>query len=289
MQHKVVRQYKSGHPFPLGATYDGKGTNFAIYSENAEAIDLCLFNFLEDDTDSIKISFKERTHHVWHMYLPDVKPGQLYGYRVYGPYEPYEGHRFNPNKLLMDPYAKAVAGKIQWNDALFGYEIGHPELDLSFSRENSAPYMPKSVVIDADFDWQNDHAPDIPYHESIIYEAHIKGFTFLNPEIPEEIRGTYSAISHPVTIRYLKDLGITAIELMPIHQFIDDRFLVDKGLSNYWGYNTIGYFAPDARYSSSGVMGEQVVEFKTMVRDLHKAGIEVIIDVVYNHIYTLFK
>jgi isoamylase len=275
--------YSAGRPYPLGANWDGSGVNFALYAENAEAVDLCLFNFLEDDSEAVKIDMKERTHHVWHIHVSGVQPGQLYGYRVYGPYLPSEGHRFNPNKLLLDPYAKAIAGKLQWHDALFGYEIGHEQADLSFSKENSAPYIPKCVVIDEAFDWQGDTPPDIPYHATIIYEAHVKGFTKLHPDIPEDIRGSYAAIAHPATVQYLKDLGITAIELMPVHHFVADRYLEEKGLTNYWGYNTIGFFAPDVRYSSSGVMGEQVNEFKEMVRTLHKEGIEVIIDVVYNH------
>jgi glycogen operon protein len=225
----------------------------------------------------------ERSHQVWHVYLPGIKPGQLYGYRVHGPYEPKNGHRFNPSKLLIDPYAKAIAGTIDWNDALFGYTIGDPEEDLSYNEVDSAAFIPKSVVVDPSFDWEGDKPLDIPYHQTIIYEAHVKGLTKLNPEIPEEIRGTYLAIAHPSTIKYLKDLGITAIELMPVHQFVADRHLVEKGLTNYWGYNTIGYFAPDVRYSSRGHQGEQVVEFKKMVKELHKAGIEVILDVVYNH------
>ncbi|HWJ90775.1 MAG TPA: glycogen debranching protein GlgX, partial [Flavisolibacter sp.] len=207
----------------------------------------------------------------------------LYGYRVYGPYEPENGHRFNPNKLVIDPYAKAIAGTIAWNDALFGYEVGHPDADLSFSDVDSAPFVPKSVVIDPHFDWGDDRRLNIPYHQSIIYEAHVKGLTILHPQIPESIRGTYAAIAHPVTISYLKELGITAIELMPIHYFITDRHLEEKGLTNYWGYNTIGFFAPDVRYASNGIRGEQVTEFKNMVKELHKAGIEVILDVVYNH------
>jgi len=279
--HTII--YNIGKPFPLGATWDGKGTNFAIYAENAEMIELCLFKALEDDTEDLKIGLKERTHHVWHIYLPGISPGQLYAYRVSGPYKPAEGHRFNNNKLLLDPYAKAIAGKLQWHDSLFGYEIGNEEKDLSFSSTNSAPYLPKCVVVDDWFDWEDDRSPDIPYHETIIYEAHVKGLTCLHPGIPEEIRGTYAAIGHQVIIDYLKGLGITAIELMPVHQFIDDRHLVEKGLNNYWGYNTIGYFAPEVRYSSGDVMGGQIKEFKQMVKNLHKAGIEVIIDVVYNH------
>ena len=272
-----------GNAFPLGATYDGEGVNFALYAENATGVDLCLFNSVDDETENIKVRIKERNNHVWHAYLPGVKPGQLYGYRVYGPFEPHNGHRFNPHKLLIDPYAKAIAGSIQWSDALFAYQIGHPDEDLSFSQVDSAPYIPKSVVIDAAFNWEGDKLPQIPYHLSIIYETHVKGFTQTHPDIPEEIRGKYAAIAHPVTIQYLKDLGVTAVELMPVHHYVIDRHLADRGLTNYWGYNTIGFFAPDVRYSSSGVLGQQVTEFKQMVKDLHKAGIEVILDVVYNH------
>jgi isoamylase len=202
---------------------------------------------------------------------------------VHGPFEPESGHRFNPNKLLIDPYAKAIAGTVNWHDSLFAYEMGHEDGDLTFSETDSAPYIPKSVVIDPNFDWEGDKAPKISYHKSIIYEAHVKGFTKQHPDIPEEIRGTYAAIGHPVTIQYLKDLGITAIELLPVHQFVKDRYLEEKGLHNYWGYNTIGFFAPDVRYSGTGSRGEQVTEFKNMVKELHKAGIEVILDVVYNH------
>ena len=218
-----------GSAFPLGATYDGQGVNFALFAENATGVDICLFNSTEDETESIKIRVKERSNHVWHAYVPGLKPGQLYGFRVYGPFEPHNGHRFNPHKLLIDPYAKAIAGAIQWHDALFGYEVGHPDEDLSFSHVDSAPYIPKSVVIDPAFDWEGDKLPQIQYHESIIYETHVKGFTQLHPDIPEEIRGKYAAISHPVTIKYLKELGITAIELMPVHHFVVDRHLKDRG------------------------------------------------------------
>ncbi len=272
-----------GVPFPLGATWDGNGTNFALFAENATGVELCLFNFIEDDVEALRINMPERSHQVWHIYLPEVKPGQLYGYRVHGPYEPTNGLRFNANKLLLDPYAKAINGTFIWSDALFGYEIGHENEDLSFSETDSAPFTPKSVVIDTHFDWEGVVKPTIPYHETIIYEAHVKGFTKLHPEIPENIRGTYAAIAHPVTISYLKELGITTLELMPVHHFIDDKYLVEKGLTNYWGYNTIGFFAPDSRYSSNGTQGEQVNEFKSMVRELHRAGIEIILDVVYNH------
>lgn len=272
-----------GSPFPLGATWDGEGVNFAIYSESAQGIDLCLFNSLEDETESVKIRINEVSHHVWHVYVPGLKPGQLYGYRVYGPYEPQNGHRFNPNKLLIDPYAKAIAGTIQWHDSLFAYEIGHEDEDLSFSDVDSAPYIPKSVVIDHHFDWEGVQKPKIPYYKTIIYEAHVKGLTMTHPDLPEELRGTYAGIAHPVTINYLQELGITTLELMPVHHFIADRHLKERELTNYWGYNTIGFFAPDVRYSATGGMGEQVKEFKNMVKELHKAGIEVILDVVYNH------
>jgi isoamylase len=277
------RDIYPGQPYPLGATWDGEGVNFALYTENATGVDLCLFKGTDDKKEAERIPIREISHHVWHVYVPGLSPGQLYGYRVYGPYDPENGNRFNPNKLLIDPYAKAIAGTLMWHDALFGYEVGHPDGDLSFSDIDSAPYIPKAAVIDHRFNWEGDKAPHIPYHEAIIYEAHVKGLTRLHPDIPEHLRGTYAGIAHPSMISYLKDLGITSLELMPVHHFINDRMLVDKGLSNYWGYNTIGFFAPDVRYSSSGVQGSQVTEFKEMVKALHKAGIEVILDVVYNH------
>ena len=272
-----------GTPYPLGATWDGKGVNFALYSGNATAVELCLFNSEDQKQETYKIKLKERTHQIWHGYIPDLKPGQLYGYRVHGPFEPENGHRFNPHKLMLDPYAKAISGTVKWHDSLFAYEVGHEKEDLSFSETDSAPFAPKGVVIDSNFDWEGDELLRIPYHRSVIYETHVKGFTQRCPDIPEEIRGSYAALGHPATIKYLQELGITAIELMPVHHFITDRFLVEKNLTNYWGYNTIGFFAPDVRYSSSGNCGEQVVEFKNMVKALHKAGIEVILDVVYNH------
>jgi isoamylase len=272
-----------GSPHPLGATWDGNGVNFALYTENATGVDLCLFDEPLGKTETHRIRIKEVTHQVWHAYIPGLKPGQLYGYRVYGPYEPENGHRFNPNKVLIDPYAKAIAGRIDWNDSLFGYEMGSPEEDMSFSELDSAPHIPKAVVIDDRFNWEGDRQLKIPYYKTVIYETHVKGFTQIHPDIPDNIRGTYGAIAHPVSIKYLKDLGVTAIELMPVHHFIADKILKDKGLTNYWGYNTIGFFAPEVKYSGSGFMGEQVTEFKTMVKELHKAGIEVILDVVYNH------
>ncbi|CAF1571929.1 unnamed protein product [Didymodactylos carnosus] len=228
----------------------------------------------------------ERTHQIWHIYLPDLEPGQLYGYHVDGPFDPSNGHRFNVNKLLIDPYARAITGTLEWHDSLFGYDIQDtsPEKDLTFSTMDSAPFIPKCVVVDSlNFNWGGDAPPKIPYHESIIYELHVKGFTKLNPEVPEEIRGSYAAIGHASTIEYFKQLGITAVELMPVQHFITDRHLKDRGLTNYWGYHTIGFFAPDVRYSSSGTYGQQVLEFKQMVKKLHKAGIEVIMDVAYNH------
>ncbi|GGB84767.1 glycogen debranching protein GlgX [Dyadobacter sediminis] len=272
-----------GQPYPLGATYDGIGVNFALYSENATGVDLCLFDSPESLSENIKIEIGEVSHHVWHVYVPGLKPGQLYGYRVHGSFEPEQGHRFNPNKLLIDPYAKAISGTIQWHDALFGYVIGDENEDLSYSKLDSAPYIPKSVVVDPEFDWEGVQSPNIPYHDTIIYETHVKGFTYLNPEIPEEIRGSYAAMGHPATIAYLKNLGVNAVELMPVHHFIADRHLKERELTNYWGYNSIGFFSPDVRYSSSGTHGDQVLEFKNMVKELHKAGIEVILDVVYNH------
>ncbi|HUR66656.1 MAG TPA: hypothetical protein VMZ03_09935, partial [Chitinophagaceae bacterium] len=244
-----------GEPFPLGATWDSEGVNFAVFAENADGMELCLFDNPDSKNEEQRIRIKEVSHHVWHAYIPGLNPGQLYGYRAHGIYDPLKGYRYNPNKLLIDPYAKAISQPVVWNDALFGYIMGHPEEDLSFSDEDSAPFAPRSVVIDTRFDWQDDKPPRIPYHKTIIYETHIKGFTKTHPAIPENIRGTYAAIAHPVTIEYLKKLGITAVELMPVHHFIIDKILKDKGLNNYWGYNTIGYFAPDIRYSNSGTLG----------------------------------
>ena len=277
----MAKPTKPGSPFPLGATWDGEGTNFTLYTENATSVELWLFDDNDTGTPSEVFQVREQSHYVWHIYVKDVHPGQLYGYRVDGPFDPAEGHRFNKNKLLIDPYAKAVSGTVNWHNSLFAYEVGKD--DTSFSTEDSAPYIPKSVVIDHRFDWEGDKQLRIPYHKSIIYETHVKGFTMLHPDIPEDIRGTYSAICHSVTVEYLKNLGITAIELMPVHHFIADRHLKENDLTNYWGYNSIGFFAPDVRYAGSGYRGEQVFEFKTMVKELHRAGIEVILDVVYNH------
>lgn len=269
-----------GRPYPLGATDDGKGVNFALFSENAYGVELCLF---DADGNETRIKVNERTHNNWHVYLPGIKPGQRYGYRIHGPYEPENGIRFNPNKLLLDPYTKAIDGTIEWNEASYGYQPEHEDLDLSFNETDNAPFVPKGVVINDFFNWEEDKSPDIPHHETIIYEMHVKGFTKLAPGIPEKIKGTYAALSHPKSIEYLKKLGVNTIELMPVHQFVADHRLVEMGLTNYWGYNTIGFFAPDVRYSSSGTCGEQVWEFKQMIKDLHKEGFEVILDVVYNH------
>ena len=272
-----------GRPYPLGATWDGAGVNFALFSENATGVELCLFDNAEASHEVARIPVKEETDQVWHVYLPEVRPGQLYGYRVHGPYQPSEGHRFNPHKLLIDPYAKAIAGTIQWSDSLFGYTIGHTEADLSLDERDSAPGVPKCVVVDPAFSWGNDTLPRIPWHQTIIYEVHVKGFTMRHPAVPRELQGTYAGLSHPAVIDYLKKLGVTAVELLPVHQFVADKYLRDRGLTNYWGYNSIGFFAPDARYCSSGKHGQQVQEFKTLVKTLHREGIEVILDVVYNH------
>jgi glycogen operon protein len=274
-----------GKPYPLGATWDGEGVNFAIFSENATGVELCLFNKAKDEKEYTRIKFIEQTDYVWHAYIPGLRPGQMYGYRVHGPYDPKMGLRFNSNKLLLDPYAKAISGRVTWSDAMFGYPVSLEDenRDLSFDDQDNAEGMPKSIVIDPTFDWEDDKSPNTPLHASIIYEVHVKGFTAQHPSIPEEIRGSYAALASPEVIEYLQALGITAVELMPVHQFVNDKTLVDKGLNNYWGYNSIGFFAPHSGYASTGTMGQQVQEFKTMVKALHKAGIEVILDVVYNH------
>ncbi len=266
-----------GNAYPLGATFDGTGTNFSLFSEHAERIELCL---LSDDLNEVRVEVQEVDGHVWHCYLPEVQPGQLYGYRVYGPYAPEQGHRFDPSKLLLDPYAKSIQGQIDWDPALFSYKFDDPD---ARQEADSAPHAMYSVVINPFFDWDGDRQLRIPYHESVIYEAHVKGLTQLHPEIPESQRGTYAGVAHPTMIGHYKKLGITAVELMPVHQFVNDGTLVEKGLSNYWGYNSIGFFAPQNTYSSTGEGEHEVQEFKAMVRDLHRAGIEVILDVVYNH------
>jgi isoamylase len=266
-----------GSAYPLGATYDGSGTNFALFSEAAEQVELCLF---DDDGVETRTRLRERDAFVWHGYLPNIGPGQRYGFRVNGAFAPEHGLRCNPSKLLLDPYAKAVEGDVDWDEACFSYRYAD---HTALNDDDSAPHMPKSVVISPFFDWGNDRHPRTPYNETVIYEAHVKGLTMTHPGIPEEIRGTYAAIAHPVMIEHFHRLGVTAIELMPVHQFIHDSFLLDRGLTNYWGYNTIGFLAPHNDYSSSGQRGHQVQEFKAMVRTLHAAGLEVILDVVYNH------
>ncbi|MCT2085215.1 glycogen debranching protein GlgX [Microbacterium enclense] len=272
-----VQQVWPGSSYPLGATYDGNGTNFALFSEAAERVELCLFD--EDGTETC-FELVDVDAFVWHAYLPNIQPGQRYGYRVHGPYDPANGQRFNPSKLLLDPYAKAVEGQIDWGQPVFSYEFGDPD---SFNDEDSAAHMMKGVVINPFFDWTGDRRPKTPYAESFIYEAHVRGLTQLHPDVPEELRGTYAGIAHPAVIDHLRKLGITAIELMPVHQFVNDSTLEEKGLSNYWGYNTIAFLAPQNTYSSTGDHGQQVQEFKAMVKALHAAGIEVILDVVYNH------
>jgi len=272
-----------GYPYPLGATWLGNGVNFALFSEHATSVDLCLFDSMEAPEENVRIPVTEHTDQVWHIFLPEVRPGQLYGYRVSGPYEPEIGIRFNSSKLLLDPYAKAIAGRVEWGDEMFGYVVGGEKEDLTRDFRDDAWGMPKAVVIDNAFNWEDDRKLGRPLAESIIYEVHVKGFTKLCPGVPPELCGTYAALGSTWAIDYLKRLGVTAIELLPVHAHIDDKALVDRGLTNYWGYNTIGFFAPEANYSSSGDRGEQVNEFKMMVRNLHAAGIEVILDVVYNH------
>jgi isoamylase len=267
-----------GRSYPLGATYDGSGTNFAVYSAAAERVELCLFD--EAGTES-RVELPEQTALVWHGYGPGVQPGQRYGFRVHGPYAPAEGQRCNPSKLLLDPYAKAVEGNVTWNEAVFGYTFGEP--DGEANTVDSAPYVPRSVVVSPFFDWAGDRPPRTPWHETVIYEAHVKGLTALHPAVPEALRGSYAGVAHPAVIDHLRSLGVTAIELLPVHQFVHPEHLSKRGLVNYWGYDSIGYLAPHNQYSGSGQRGQQVQEFKSMVRTLHQAGIEVLLDVVYNH------
>ena len=284
--HKPIEEYRMkpitavwpGRPDPRGATWDGEGVNFALFSEFAERVELCIFD-ATGRRELQRVAFTERTDQVWHCYLPEARPGMLYGYRAHGPYRPADGLRFNGHKLLLDPYARNIVGRLRWNDALFGYTIGHKRGDLSFDRRDSAPAMPRCKIIDQAFTWGDDRPPDVPWHETVIYELHVGGFTMQHPDVPPALRGTYAGLCNSAVIEYLKRLGVTTIELMPVHTFIDDRRLVEQGLTNYWGYNTIGFFAPDGRYSASG----KVNEFKTMVKVLHSAGLEVILDVVYNH------
>jgi glycogen operon protein len=271
-----------GSPRPLGATWNGEGVNFALFSENATAVQLCLFDEATAGVPTATITMAERTDNVWHAYLPDVRPGALYGYRVDGPYEPTSGHRFNPSKLLIDPYAKAVSGPIRWSDDLFGYRIGDEQEDLSFDSRDSAAAMPKCLVVDPSFTWEDDRAPNTPWNQTVIYEAHVRGMTARHPGVPEHLRGTYLGLASDPIIDHLLGLGVTAVELMPVHHFVADRHLVDQGLTNFWGYNSIAFLAPHVGYATGG-LGQQVSEFKSMVRTLHRAGLEVILDVVYNH------
>jgi len=266
-----------GSAYPLGATYDGSGTNFSLFSEVADRVELCLFDEGRDET---RVELSEVDAHVWHGYLPGVRPGQRYGYRVHGPNDPAEGMRCNPHKLLLDPYAKATDGDIEWGQPMFGYHFGDED---SRNDDDSAPYMTLGVVIDPYFDWEGDRRPRVPYSDSFVYEAHVKGLTQLHPDVPEDLRGTYAGVAHPAITEHLAKLGVTAIELMPVHQFVQDSTLLEKGLRNYWGYNTLGFFAPHAEYAATQEPGQQVQEFKAMVKALHAAGIEVILDVVYNH------
>jgi glycogen operon protein len=265
-----------GQPYPLGASFDGVGTNFSLFSEVADGVELCLFH---EDGNEQRIELGERTAFCFHGYVPDLGPGQQYGYRVHGPWAPEEGHRCNPNKLLLDPYAKAVAGSVEWGQPVFPYDFGSPD---DRNDDDSAPFVPRSIVVNPWFDWTGDHSPVTPWNETVVYEAHVKGATEMHPDVEPELRGTYSGLAHPAFIEHLRSLGITAIELMPVHHFIHDAHLVERGLRNYWGYNSIGYLAPHDEYARRGG-GEQVTEFKKMVKDLHEAGIEVILDVVYNH------
>ncbi|NMO21047.1 glycogen debranching protein GlgX [Pyxidicoccus fallax] len=274
-----------GRPYPLGATYDGNGVNFAVFSEHAKKVEVCLFDPNDTSKETRRFPLLETTHHVFHGYLPGLQPGTLYGLRVHGPHEPKKGLRFNPHKLLVDPYARAIHGKVDYKGPIYGYPApatGKDE-DLILDTRDDAASVPKAVVLTDTFDWEGDRAPGIPWHETVFYELHVKGFTKLHPRIPEHLRGTYAGLAHPASIEHLKKVGVTAVDLLPIHHIADEPFLIQRGLVNYWGYNTLGYFAPDARYSASGSRGEQVDEFKGMVKLLHRAGIEVILDVVYNH------
>jgi len=269
---------REGLPYPLGATWDGLGVNFAIFSANATKVELCLFDE-EGRQELERIELPEYTDEVWHGYLPDARPGTTYGYRVYGPYDPASGHRFNPNKLLMDPYARQLIGDLQWNPALFGYTIGSPDADLSFDKRDSARFMPKCRVVESAFTWGRGRRPQTPWERTVIYETHLRGFTMQHPAVPQEFRGTFSGLMQHEVIEYIRSLGVTAIELLPIHAFVDDSYLIEKGLRNYWGYNSIGFFAPQPRYLATPFVNE----VKEMVSHLHDAGIEVILDVVYNH------
>lgn len=273
----------SGKSYPLGATWDGAGVNFSLFSENATKVELCLFDEPESTSESQRIALPEQTDQVWHVYLPDVTPGQLYGYRIHGPYAPAEGHRFNPNKVVLDPYAKAIGRAVRWDDALFGYQIGSSDADLSFDTRDSAAMAPLAAVIDPAFTWGDDRPPRTPWHKTLIYELHVKGFSKQLPGVPEKLQGTYAALASEPAIKHLRELNVTAVEIMPVHHHLADRHLVEKGLDNYWGYNTLGFFAVEPDYAAPGSPRETLQQFKSMVRGLHAAGIEVILDVVYNH------
>ena len=272
-----------GRPYPLGATWDGAGVNFALFSEHGAKVELCLFDSAEAGAESTRITMPEQTDQAWHAYLPDAQPGQLYGFRVHGPYDPAKGHRFNPNKIVLDPYAKAIGRDLKWDDSLFGYKIGDPLADLSFDDRDNAKFAPLSIVVDNAFTWGDDRPPRTPWHKTIIYEAHVKGFTKQHPRIDEKQQGTYAGLASESAVKHLLDLGITAVELMPVHYHVNDRHLIEKGRTNYWGYNTLGFFAPHVDYASKHSPRASVQEFKMMVRALHAAGIEVILDVVYHH------
>ena len=272
-----------GRPYPLGATWDGEGVNFSLFSENATSVELCLFDGPDASKESHRIRLEERTNQTWHVYLPEGRPGLHYGFRVDGPYDPQAGHRFNPAKLLIDPYAKSIADTIRLSDRMFGYRLGEADGDLVRDDRDNAEEMPKCVVVDQAFSWGGDGLLRTPWSKTVIYEVHVKGFTARHPHVPEHLRGTYAGLSTPAVIEYLQELGVTAVELLPVHHAVQDKHLTDQGLTNYWGYNTIGFFAPDMRYAASPVRGRHVREFKTMVKTLHSAGIEVILDVVYNH------
>jgi glycogen operon protein len=272
-----------GNPYPLGATWDGKGVNFALFSEHATQVELCLFDAVDAEQAAHCITMPQHTDQVWHAYLPEVLPGQLYGYRVHGPFEPQQGHRFNPSKIVLDPYARSIGRDVRWADELFAYRLGDPEADLSFDDRDNAAYAPLAVVIDPAFTWGNDSPPRTPWHKTIIYELHVKGLTQLHPEVPEPLRGTYAGLTAESVVRHLASLGITAVELLPVHHFLNDRHLVERGLTNYWGYNTLAYFAPASRYAAAHIAQDAVQQFKMMVAALHAEGIEVILDVVYNH------
>jgi glycogen operon protein len=272
-----------GYPYPLGATWTGVGVNFALFSEHATKVELCLFDSPEATKVSVAIPLTEQTDMVWHGFLPDARPNQLYGYRVHGPYEPAAGHRFNPHKIVMDPYAKSVARTIRWADEMFGYEVGNSNADLSFDARDNAWCAPLAAVVDPAFTWGDDRPPRTPWHNTVIYETHVRGFSIQHPDIPQRLRGTYEALTTEPALEHFRQLGITAVELMPVHHHSRDRHLEERGLTNYWGYNSFGYFAPERRLAASHSPAGAVREFKRMVRALHAAGLEVIHEVVYNH------